>query len=269
MEIQHVGCPMNVSTQKAQKLRRHLVVLVARAIRDYAMIAAGDRVMVCHSGGKDSFALLDLLLAYRRQAKEKFEILAVGLDQGFSGFPRQALCDYYAEAGLPFRIIDQDIARTLREKIPSGKNPCGLCSRLRRGALYRFAEEQGLSTIALGHHRDDIVETLFLNLFYGGKMKAMPPKLLTDSGRCVVIRPLAYVDEDDLTRYARLMAFPLAPANLCGAAESSERQSVKAMLRDWKNTHPGRIETIFNGLRHIEPSQLADLKLFDFKHLGV
>ncbi|GAB6096885.1 tRNA 2-thiocytidine(32) synthetase TtcA [Desulfatiferula olefinivorans] len=260
---------MSTAHGKAEKLRRHLVVLAARAIRDYAMIEDGGRVMVCHSGGKDSFALLDVLLAYRRRAKEKFEITVVGLDQGFPGFPRQALRDYYEAEGVPFRIIDQDIARTLREKIPPGKNPCGLCSRLRRGALYRFAEEQGLTTIALGHHRDDIVETLFLNLFYGGKMKAMPPKLLTDSGRCVVIRPLSYADEDDLTTYARLMAFPLAPDNLCGAAESTRRATVKAMLRLWKKEHPGRIETIFNGLRHIEPSQLADLKLFDFKHLGV
>lgn len=260
---------MNSNRHKAEKLRRHLVFLVAKAVRDYGMIAAGDRVMVCHSGGKDSFALLDLLLAFRGQSKEKFEIIAVGLDQHFPGFPRQVLPDYFTAIGVPFHIIEQDIHGTLKEKIPPGKTMCGLCSRLRRGALYRFAEENAMQKIALGHHRDDIVETLFLNMFYGGKMKAMPPKLLTDSQKHVVIRPMAYLPEEDLIRYARLMDFPLIPGNLCGAAETNQRQVVKAMLCAWKKEFPGRIETIFNSLRHIEPSQLADMNLFDFKHLDV
>lgn len=242
---------------------------MAKAVRDYGMIDEGDRVMVCHSGGKDSFALLDLLLAFRRQSKVKFEIIAVGVDQNFPGFPTQVLPDYFTALGLPFHIIEQDIYGTLKEKIPPGKTMCGLCSRLRRGVLYRFAEENDMQKIALGHHRDDIVETLFLNMFYGGKMKAMPPKLLTDSNKNIVIRPMAYMAEEDLARYARLMEFPVIPGNLCGGSESTQRMVVKAMLSAWKKEFPGRIETIFNSLQHIEPSQLADMNLFDFNHLSV
>lgn len=260
---------MKTQTRQAESLGRHLVALVAKAIRDYRMIRDGDRVMVCHSGGKDSFALLDLLLLYRKQAREKFEIVAVGLDQNFPGFPKEVLPDYFTDLGVPFHILKQDIYGTLKQKIPEGKTPCGLCSRLRRGALYRFAEQEGLGTIALGHHRDDIVETLFLNMFYGGKMKAMPPKLLTDSKKNVVIRPMAYLAEEDLSRYARLKKFPLIPGNLCGASESNQRQVVKAMLGAWKKEFPGRVETIFNSIRHVEPSQLADMNLFDFQGLNV
>ena len=261
---------MSTDTKRqAESLGRHLVFLMAKAVRDYRMIEEGDRVMVCHSGGKDSFALLDLLIRYRAQAREKFEIVAVGLDQNFPGFPKQVLPDYFTALDVPFHIIEQDIYGTLKEKIPPGKTPCGLCSRLRRGALYRFAEEQGLGKIALGHHRDDIVETLFLNMFYGGKMKAMPPKLLTDNKKNVVIRPMAYMAEEDLARYARLMQFPVIPGDLCGASESNQRQVVKAMLRAWKKEFPGRIETIFNSICNVEPALLADMNLFDFKSLSV
>ncbi|MBU1171046.1 MAG: tRNA 2-thiocytidine(32) synthetase TtcA [Proteobacteria bacterium] len=260
---------MTSSKHKADSLRRHLVFLMAKAARDYGMIDQGDRVMVCHSGGKDSFALLDILLAFRRQSPVKFDVIAVGVDQNFPGFPRQVLPDYFTTLGIEFHIIEQDIYGTIKAKIPPGKTMCGLCSRLRRGALYRFAEEHHMQKIALGHHRDDIVETLFLNLFYGGKMKAMPPKLLTDSKKNVVIRPMAYMAEEDLSRYARLMEFPVIPGNLCGASESTQRQVVKAMLKTWKKEFPGRIEKIFNSLQNIEPSQLADMNLFDFKHLSV
>lgn len=257
------------TTRQAESLARHLTFQMAKAVRDYRMIGEGDRVMVCHSGGKDSFALLDLLRRYRRQSVEKFHIVAVGLDQHFPGFPKQVLPDYFRAMDVPFHIIEQDIYGTLQAKIPPGKTPCGLCSRLRRGALYRFAEEKGLNPIALGHHRDDIVETLFLNMFYGGKMKAMPPKLLTDSKKNIVIRPMAYIAEEDLARYAKLMQFPVISGNLCGAAESNQRQVVKAMLSAWKKEFPGRIETIFNSICAVEPSQLADVNLFDFRNLSV
>lgn len=260
---------MSTHAHQAESLSRHLTFLMAKAVRDYRMIEEGDRVMVCHSGGKDSFALLDLLIRYRKQAREKFEIVAVGLDQNFPGFPKQVLPDYFKTMEVPFHVIEQDIYGTLKEKIAPGKTPCGLCSRLRRGALYRFAEEQGMNKIALGHHRDDIVETLFLNMFYGGKMKAMPPKLLTDSKKNIVVRPMAYMAEEDLSRYARFMDFPVISGNLCGAAESNQRQVVKAMLTAWKKEFPGRIETIFNSIRAIEPSQLADMNLFDFRNLSV
>jgi tRNA 2-thiocytidine biosynthesis protein TtcA len=255
--------------KRANSLERHLVFLMSKAIRDYAMIAEGDRVMVCHSGGKDSFSLLDLLLAFRKQSPVKFHIVAVGLDQHMPGFPKQVLPDYFSKLGIEYHIIEQDIYCVVKQKIPPGKNMCGLCSRLRRGALYRFAEENKMDKVALGHHRDDMVETLFLNLFYGGKMKAMPPKLLTDSKKNILIRPMAYIAEEDLARYARLMEFPVIPGNLCGAGESTQRQVVKSMLSAWKKEFPGRVETIFNSMQHIEPSQLADMNLFDFKNLSV
>jgi tRNA 2-thiocytidine biosynthesis protein TtcA len=254
---------------QAASLERHLVFLMGRAVRDYAMIAEGDRVMVCHSGGKDSFSLLELLLAFRRQSPVKFHITAVGLDQHMPGYPKKVLPDYFSKLGVEYRIIEQDIYGAVKRRIPEGKTMCGLCSRLRRGALYRFAEENGMNRVALGHHRDDIVETLFLNMFYGGKLKAMPPKLLTDSRKTVVIRPMAYIAEEDLTRYARLKDFPVIPGNLCGAGETTQRRTVKTMLTEWKKAHPGRIETIFNSLRNVEPSQLADVNLFDFRDLNV
>jgi tRNA 2-thiocytidine biosynthesis protein TtcA len=253
--------------KKAAKLGRHLVYLMAGAVRDYAMIEDGDRVMVCHSGGKDSFALLDILLLFLRQSRVKFHVTAVGLDQNMPGFPKDVLPAFFEEQGVDYRIISQDIYGTVKRKIPEGKNICGLCSRLRRGALYRFAEENGMTKIALGHHRDDMVETLFLNLFYGGRMKAMPPKLLTDSKKHVVIRPMAYIAEEDLTRYAALKQFPVIPGNLCGAAESTQRMVVKTLLKAWKKEFPGRVETIFNAMRNVDPSQLADGNLFDFKGL--
>lgn len=258
-----------IREKKAAKLGRHLVFRMAKAVRDYAMISQGDRVMVCHSGGKDSFALLDLLLKVLRQSPVKFHVVAVGLDQNMPGFPKHVLPDFFDQQGIEYHIIHQDIYGTVKNKIPSGKNICGLCSRLRRGALYRFAEENHMTKIALGHHRDDMVETLFLNLFYGGKMKAMPPKLLTDSGKHVVIRPMAYISEDDLALYARLKNFPVIPGNLCGAAESTQRQVVKSMLKTWNREFPGRVEKIFNSMQNIEPSQLADVNLFDFRGLGV
>ena len=259
----------DVRMKRAEKLGRHLVYLMAKAVRDYDMISRGDKVMVCHSGGKDSFALLDLLLQLLRQSPFKFKLVAVGLDQNMPGFPGHVLPEFFEITGVEYHIIHQDIYGTVKKKIPSGKNMCGLCSRLRRGALYRFAEEHHMTKIALGHHRDDMVETFFLNLFYGGKMKAMPPKLLTDSGRHVVIRPMAYIPEDDLARYAMLKKFPVISGNLCGAAESSQRQMVKAMLKSWNKEFPGRVETIFNSMRNVEPSQLADVNLFDFKGLAV
>ncbi len=254
--------------RRAEKLGRHLVYLMAKAVRDYAMIAEGDRVMVCHSGGKDSFALLDLLIRFLRQSREKFHVTAVGLDQNMPDFPKDVLPRFFEKQGIEYRIIHQDIYGAVKRKIPDGKNMCGLCSRLRRGALYRFAEENGMTKIALGHHRDDLVETLFLNMFYGGKMKAMPPKLLTDSGKHVVIRPMAYIAEEDLKRYSTLKQFPVIPGNLCGAAESSQRQTVKSLLASWKKDFPGRVETLFNSMQNIEPSQLADRNLFDFRNLG-
>ncbi len=255
--------------KKGEKLGRHLVFLMAKAVRDYAMISQDDRIMVCHSGGKDSFALLDLLLQLLRQSPFKFQLVAVGLDQNMPGFPGHVLPEFFEKTGVEYHIIQQDIYGTVTKKIPPGKNMCGLCSRLRRGALYRFAEENQMTKIALGHHRDDMVETLFLNLFYGGKMKSMPPKLLTESGKHVVIRPMAYISEEDLKRYALLKKFPVIPGNLCGASESSHRQVIKSMLRTWNKEFPGRIETIFNSMRNVEPSHLADVKLFDFKGLDV
>jgi tRNA 2-thiocytidine biosynthesis protein TtcA len=259
----------DIREKRAAKLGRHLVYLMAKAVRDYNMITEGDRVMVCHSGGKDSFALLDILLLFLRQSPVKFHVIAVGLDQNMPGFPKDVLPDFFERQGIEYHILHQDIYGTVKQKIPSGKNMCGLCSRLRRGALYRFAEEMNMAKIALGHHRDDMVETLFLNLFYGGKMKAMPPKLLTDSKKHVVIRPMAYIAEEDLTRYAKLKGFPVIPGNLCGAGESTQRQVVKTLLKSWKKEFPGRVETIFNSMQHIEPSQMADVNLFDFKGLDV
>ena len=250
-----------------KKLQAQLRGAVGRAIGDYAMIADGDRVMVCLSGGKDSYTLLDMLLSLQRSAPVRFELLAVNLDQKQPGFPVEVLPRYLAELGVPFRIIEQDTYRVVKRVIPEGKTMCGLCSRLRRGALYRFAAENGISKIALGHHRDDIVETLFLNLFYAGKLKAMPPKLLSEDKRHIVIRPLAYVEERMIARYAAVREFPIIPCTLCGSQTNMQRMAVKAMLREWEQKHPGRIESIFSAACHIAPSQLADPALFDFKGL--
>jgi tRNA 2-thiocytidine biosynthesis protein TtcA len=255
-------------TRKAQfelgKLRKRLRRLVGQAIAGYSMIAAGGRVMVCLSGGKDSYGLLDVLLTLRDRAPLPFEIVAVNLDQKQPGFPADVLPTYLASRGVPFRIVEQDTYSVVKRVIPEGATMCSLCSRLRRGALYRVAGEIGATKIALGHHRDDILATFFLNLFHGGKLKTMPPKLVSDDGRHVVIRPLAYVRERDLARYADASAFPLIPCTLCGSQENLQRRQVAAMLREWEKRFPGRIESIFNALRSVAPSHLLDAALHDF-----
>jgi tRNA 2-thiocytidine biosynthesis protein TtcA len=250
-----------------KKLEARLRGLVGRAIEDYAMIEAGDRVMVCLSGGKDSYTLLDLLVSLRRNSPVGFELIAVNLDQKQPGFPADILPNYLTHLGVPWHVIEQDTYSLVKRVIPEGRTMCGLCSRLRRGALYRFAAEQGVTRIALGHHRDDIVETLFLNLFFGGRLKAMPPKLRSEDGRHIVIRPLAYVPERDIERYARARQFPIIPCQLCGSQESSQRVAVKRMLARWEREQPGRIESIFSSLRNVVPSHLADPGLFDFAAL--
>ncbi|MGB3570451.1 MAG: tRNA 2-thiocytidine(32) synthetase TtcA [Phormidesmis sp.] len=250
-----------------KKLQRSLRAKVGKAIADYQMIEAGDRVMVCVSGGKDSYALLDMLQHLQRHAPIDFDILAVNLDQKQPGFPAQVLPDYFESIGVRYRIVEQDTYSTVKQLIPEGKTMCSLCSRLRRGVLYRVATEEGMTKIALGHHRDDIVETLFLNLFHGGRLKAMPPKLLTDDRHHIVIRPLAYCAEKDLARYARHQTFPIIPCTLCGSQDNLQRSQIKQMLQDWEKQWPGRTETIFRSLQNIAPSQLADSTLFDFKEL--
>ena len=246
------------------KLQKRLRRLTGEAIADFGMIEAGDKVMVCLSGGKDSFALLDILLSLRLNAPIEFEIVAVNLDQKQPGFPEDVLPGYLTGRQVPFHIIEQDTYSIVKRVVPEGKTTCGLCSRLRRGLLYRYASENGITKIALGHHRDDILETFFLNLFFGGTLKAMPPKLLSDNGEHIVIRPLAYCRERDIESYARIREFPLIPCNLCGSQVNLQRQAMKDMLRDWEKCYPGRVETIFTALQNVAPSQLADRKLFDF-----
>ena len=231
------------------------------------MIEEGDRVMVCVSGGKDSYALLDILQHLQKRAPIQFDILAVNLDQKQTGFPAHVLPDHFESVGVPYRIVEQDTYSTVKRVIPEGKTMCSLCSRLRRGVLYRVAAEEGMTKIALGHHRDDIVETLFLNMFHGGKLKSMPPKLLTDDRQHVVIRPLAYCVEKELARYARYQRFPIIPCTLCGSQENLQRAQIKQMLQDWEKQWPGRTETLFRSIQNVVPSQLADTALFDFKHL--
>jgi len=250
-----------------QRLAAQLRGAVGKAIADYRMIGDGDRVMVCMSGGKDSYTLLDILVSLKRSAPVSFELIAVNLDQKQPGFPAQVLPQYLEGLGVPWRVIEQDTYSVVKRVVPQGRTLCGLCSRLRRGALYRFAAENGITKIALGHHRDDIVETLFLNLFFGGRLKAMAPKLLSDDGRHVVIRPLAYVAERDIERYARGRAFPLIPCTLCGSQDNMQRVAVKKMLADWEREFPGRTESIFSALRHVEPAHLADTRRFDFAGL--
>jgi tRNA 2-thiocytidine biosynthesis protein TtcA len=249
------------------RLTAQLRGAVGRCIADYRMIGAGDKVMVCLSGGKDSYTLLDLLLSLRRSAPVDFELLAVNLDQKQPGFPEHVLPEYLRRLGVPFRIIEQDTYSVVKRVIPEGRTLCGLCSRLRRGALYRFASENGVTKIALGHHRDDIIETLFLNLFFGGRLKAMAPKLLSDDGRHIVIRPLAYVAERDIARYARGRAFPLIPCRLCGSQDNMQRVAVKKMLAGWEREFPGRTESIASALRHVELEHLADPRHVDFARL--
>jgi tRNA 2-thiocytidine biosynthesis protein TtcA len=231
------------------------------------MIADGDRVMVCLSGGKDSYTLLDVLLSLQRSAPVKFELVAVNLDQKQPGFPAHVLPGYLSGLGVPYEILEQDTYSVVKRVVPEGRTMCGLCSRLRRGRLYRYAAENGITKIALGHHRDDIVETLFLNLFFGGRMKAMPPKLLSEDGRHVVIRPLAYVPEREIDRYARARLFPIIPCKLCGSQENLQRVQVKKMLAAWEREYPGRTETIFSAMRNVSASHLADPGAFDFAGL--
>lgn len=251
------------------KLRKRLRRQVGKAIADFGLIEAGDRVMVCISGGKDSHAMLELLMALRDRAPIDFEIVAVTLDQKQPGYPEEVLPRYLETLNIPFYVLERDTYSVVRSVIPEGKTTCGLCSRLRRGTLYGFADQIGASKIALGHHRDDIVETLFLNLFFGGKLKAMPAKLKSDDDRHVVIRPLAYCKESDLARYASEMQFPIIPCNLCGTQENLQRQEIKKMLQGWEKRYPGRTETIFRALGNVAPSQLMDRALFDFEGLSV
>jgi tRNA 2-thiocytidine biosynthesis protein TtcA len=255
------------SSNNFKKLQASLRGAVGKAIADYAMIAPGDHVMVCLSGGKDSYTLLDILLSLQRSAPVSFEITAVNLDQKQPGFPTHLLPRYLSEMGVRYHIIEQNTYAVVKRVIPQGKTMCGLCSRLRRGALYRFAAENGITKIALGHHRDDIIETLFLNMFFGGKLKAMPPKLLSEDKRHIVIRPLCYVPERSIMRYAAARDFPIIPCTLCGSQSNMQRVAVKRMLEEWAQKFPGRIESIFAAICSVSASQLADPTLFDFAGL--
>ncbi len=246
-----------------KKLRRN----VGRAIEDFGMIEEGDKVMVCLSGGADSYTMLDILQILQQRAPISFELVVVNLDQKQPGFPEHVLPDYLDRVKVPYHILERDTYSLVTEIIPEGKTLCGLCSRLRRGILYEFSRRNGFTRIALGHHRDDIIETLFLNMFYGGKLKAMPPKLLSDDGENVVIRPLAYCREKDIKEYAKHRDFPLIPCTLCGSQDNLQRQVIKNMLRDWDDRYPDRIETIFSSIQTIVPSHLADIDAFDFKGL--
>jgi tRNA 2-thiocytidine biosynthesis protein TtcA len=254
---------------EANKLAKRLRRLTGQAIADFDMIGDGDKVMVCLSGGKDSYALLDILLHLRAHAPVHFDLVAVNLDQKQPGYPEHVLPQYLTRLGVPYRIVEQDTYSVVKRVIPEGKTMCSLCSRLRRGVLYRVADELAATRIALGHHRDDIIETFFLNLFYGGTVKAMPPRLLSEDGRHVVIRPLAYCEEADLTAYAEQKAFPIIPCTLCGSQDNLKRREIKAMLRDWEKRAPGRVETILTGLQNVRPSHLMDRALFDFADLTV
>ncbi|MFD0669179.1 tRNA 2-thiocytidine(32) synthetase TtcA [Ramlibacter sp. MAHUQ-53] len=253
--------------RETHKLEKRLCRLMGQAIGDFNMIEEGDKVMVCLSGGKDSYTLLDILLKMQQRAPVKFSIVAVNLDQKQPGFPEHVLPEYLTALGIPFHIENQDTYSIVKDKIPAGKTMCSLCSRLRRGILYRVADELGATKIALGHHRDDILQTLFLNMFFGGKLKGMPPKLVSDDGRHIVIRPLAYVAEKDLVRWAAHRQFPIIPCTLCGSQENLQRKQVSAMLQEWEKKHPGRLDNMFNALRHVVPSHLADGTLYDFQGL--
>ena len=267
MTVHAVRIDKRKSDYEAGKLAKRLRRQVGEAIADYQMIEEGDRVMVCLSGGKDSHALLDVLLSLREKSPIGFELIAVNLDQKQPGFPADVLPRYLEERGVPYRIVEQDTYSVVKRVIPEGKTMCSLCSRLRRGALYRAAGEVGATKIALGHHRDDILATFFLNLFHGGQLKAMPPKLRSDDGKHVVIRPLAYAAEDDLAAFAEQKAFPIIPCTLCGSQENLQRKLIGQMLAEWEKHHPGRIESIRRSLSEVRPSHLLDRKLYDFAAL--
>ena len=249
------------------KLRKRLRRQVGQAIADYNMIQDGDKIMVCLSGGKDSYTLLDILMNLQAHAPIKFDLIAVNLDQKQPGFPEHVLPEYLSKLDVPFHIIEKDTYSIVKEVVPEGKTTCGICSSLRRGSLYGYARQNGITKIALGHHRDDIIETAFLNMFYGSKVKAMPPKLLSDDKTNILIRPLCYSKESDIARYAEWKQFPIIPCNLCGSQENLQRQIIKDMLQGWEKQHPGRLDNIFRSLQNISPSQLADNVLFNFKDL--
>ncbi|AAW85806.1 tRNA 2-thiocytidine(32) synthetase TtcA [Aliivibrio fischeri] len=247
-----------------KKIRRN----TGNAIADYNMIEDGDRIMVCLSGGKDSFTMLDILMSLKKSAPISFDLIAVNLDQKQPGFPAHILPEYLEKLGVEYKIVEEDTYSIVQDKIPEGKTTCSLCSRLRRGILYRTAKELGATKIALGHHRDDILETMFLNMFYGGKLKGMPPKLVSDNGEHVVIRPLAYCREKDIIKYADMRDYPIIPCNLCGSQPNMQRQNVKQMLNTWDKQFPGRIETMFTAMQNVVPSHLADFNTFDFKSIN-
>jgi tRNA 2-thiocytidine biosynthesis protein TtcA len=257
------------NSKNLQRLKKRLESDVGKAIADYNMIEHGDTVLVCISGGKDSYAMLSILMTMQQRAPVDFRLIAMNLDQKQPGFPADVLPAYLSGLGVEYRIVEQDTYSIVKEKIPEGKTTCSLCSRLRRGVIYRTAKELGANKIALGHHRDDIVHTLFLNLLFGGKLKGMPPKLVTDDGAHVVIRPLAYCSEADIARYARGMEFPIIPCNLCGSQSNLQRQKIREMMADWDRRYPGRTESVFSAMQNIVPSHLADGELFDFKGLQV
>ena len=257
---------MNTSNN-LQKLKKSLESRVGKAIGDYNMIADGDTILVCVSGGKDSYTLLNMLMALQQRAPVNFRLIAMNLDQKQPGFPADILPRYFESLGVEFRIVEADTYSVVKDKIPEGKTTCSLCSRLRRGIIYRTAKELGANKIALGHHRDDMVHTLFLNMIFGGKIKAMPPKLVTDDKAHIVIRPLAYCAENDIAKFARGMEFPIIPCNLCGSQENLQRQKIREMMQDWDKRYPGRSEAVFTSLQNIVPSHLADNELFDFRNL--
>ncbi|QJR79307.1 tRNA 2-thiocytidine(32) synthetase TtcA [Alteromonas pelagimontana] len=266
--------PQSIHSSKSKqkysfnKLQKRLRRNVGKAIEDFGMIADGDKVMVCLSGGKDSYTMLDILLFLKNIAPIHFDIVAVNLDQKQPGFPEHVLPEYLQNLGVDYKIVEEDTYSIVLDKVPEGKTTCSLCSRLRRGILYRTAKEIGATKIALGHHRDDMLETLFLNMFHGGKLKSMPPKLVSDDGQNIVIRPLAYCSEKDIEKYSNAAEFPIIPCNLCGSQENLQRQNIKHMLQDWNKRFPGRIESMFRALQNVTPSHLVDKNLYDFKAIA-